>query len=91
MKGFKTLAAGLLASLFMASGVQAETPKNLSELLKNVKSESIVESKENKAREAEFKNNRDKQAALLQQAREELASQQALGDQLKATDRKSVV
>ncbi|MBT0080345.1 MotA/TolQ/ExbB proton channel family protein [Vibrio alginolyticus] len=85
MKGFKTLAAGLLASLFMVSGVQAETPKNLSELLKNVKSESIVESKENKAREAEFKNNRDKQAALLQQAREELAAQQALGDQLKAT------
>ncbi|EMB9235234.1 MotA/TolQ/ExbB proton channel family protein [Vibrio alginolyticus] len=85
MKGFKTLAAGLLASLFMVSGVQAEAPKNLSELLKNVKSESIVESKENKVREAEFKNNRDKQAALLQQAREELAAQQALGDQLKAT------
>ncbi|HHF3259848.1 MotA/TolQ/ExbB proton channel family protein [Vibrio diabolicus] len=85
MKGFKTLAAGLLASLFMVSGVQAEAPKNLSELLKNVKSESIVESKENKAREAEFKNNRDKQAVLLQQAREELAAQQALGDQLKAT------
>ncbi|MCR9848996.1 MotA/TolQ/ExbB proton channel family protein [Vibrio antiquarius] len=85
MKGFTTLAAGLLASLFMVSGVQAEAPKNLSELLKNVKSESIVESKENKAREAEFKNNRDKQAALLQQAREELAAQQALGDQLKAT------
>ncbi|HHF0480275.1 TPA: MotA/TolQ/ExbB proton channel family protein [Vibrio antiquarius] len=85
MKGFKTLAAGLLASSFMVSGVQAEAPKNLSELLKNVKSESIVESKENKAREAEFKNNRDKQAALLQQAREELAAQQALGDQLKAT------
>ncbi|MBS9950555.1 MotA/TolQ/ExbB proton channel family protein [Vibrio alginolyticus] len=85
MKGFKTLAAGLLASLFMVSGVQAEAPKNLSELLKNVKSESIVESKENKAREAVFKNNRDKQAALLQQAREELAAQQALGDQLKAT------
>ncbi|WP_407505407.1 MotA/TolQ/ExbB proton channel family protein [Vibrio parahaemolyticus] len=85
MKGFKTLAAGLLASLFMVSGVQAETPQTLSELLKNVKSESIVESKENKAREAEFKNNRDKQAALLQQAREELAAQQALGDQLKAT------
>ncbi|HHF2891671.1 MULTISPECIES: MotA/TolQ/ExbB proton channel family protein [Vibrio] len=85
MKGFKTLAAGLLASLFMVSGVQAEAPKNLSELLKNVKSESIVESKENKAREAEFKNNRNKQAALLQQAREELAAQQALGDQLKAT------
>ncbi|EOX4436498.1 MotA/TolQ/ExbB proton channel family protein [Vibrio alginolyticus] len=85
MKGFKTLAAGLLASLFMVSGVQAEAPKNLSELLKNVKSESLVESKENKAREAEFKNNRDKQAVLLQQAREELAAQQALGDQLKAT------
>ncbi|MDF4603233.1 MotA/TolQ/ExbB proton channel family protein, partial [Vibrio parahaemolyticus] len=54
MKGFKTLAAGLLASLFMVSGVQAETPQTLSELLKNVKSESIVESKENKEREAVF-------------------------------------
>ncbi|TON03114.1 MotA/TolQ/ExbB proton channel family protein [Vibrio parahaemolyticus] len=85
MKGFKTLAAGLLASLFMVSGVQAETPQTLSELLKNVKSESIVESKENKEREAVFKRDRDQQAALLQQAREELAAQQALGDQLKAT------
>lgn len=27
MKGFKTLAAGLLASLFMISGAQAEAPK----------------------------------------------------------------
>ncbi|MBE4425070.1 MotA/TolQ/ExbB proton channel family protein [Vibrio parahaemolyticus] len=85
MKGFKTLAAGLLASLFMVSGVQAETPQTLSELLKNVKSESIVESKENKEREAVFKRDRDQQAVLLQQAREELAAQQALGDQLKAT------
>lgn len=85
MKGFKTLAAGLLASLFMISGAQAEAPQNLSELLKNVKSESIVESKENKAREAEFKNNRDQQAALLEKARSELAAQQALGDELKAT------
>lgn len=85
MKGFKTLAAGLLASLFMISGAQAEAPQNLSELLKNVKSESIVESKENKAREAEFKNNRDQQAALLEKARAELAAQQALGDELKAT------
>ncbi|MDW2173464.1 MotA/TolQ/ExbB proton channel family protein, partial [Vibrio sp. 1567] len=50
-----------------------------------VKSESIVESKENKEREAVFKRDRDQQAVLLQQAREELAAQQALGDQLKAT------
>ncbi|HGF5003269.1 TPA: MotA/TolQ/ExbB proton channel family protein [Vibrio parahaemolyticus] len=85
MKGFKTLAAGLLASLFMVSSVQAETPQTLSELLKNIKSESIVESKENKEREAVFKRDRDQQAVLLQQAREELAAQQALGDQLKAT------
>ncbi|MCV5231745.1 hypothetical protein OFC56_31795, partial [Escherichia coli] len=53
--------------------------------LKNVKSESIVESKENKEREAVFKRDRDQQAVLLQQARDELAAQQALGDQLKAT------
>ncbi|GEM76022.1 MotA/TolQ/ExbB proton channel family protein [Vibrio sagamiensis] len=85
MKGFKTLAAGLLASFIMAAGVNADTPKNLSELLKNVQSESIVESKQNKVREAEFKNNRDQQAALLQQAHDELAAQQTLGDQLKAT------
>ena len=85
MKGFKTLAATLLASLFMVSGAQAEAPQNLSQLLKNVKSDSIVESKENKEREALFKADRDQQAVLLKQARAELASQQALGDQLKAT------
>ncbi|KKX76238.1 biopolymer transporter ExbB, partial [Vibrio parahaemolyticus] len=69
----------------MVSGVQAETPQTLSELLKNVKSESTVESKENKEREAVLKRDRDQQAVLLQQAREELAAQQTLGDQLKAT------
>ncbi|MCQ6493137.1 MotA/TolQ/ExbB proton channel family protein, partial [Vibrio parahaemolyticus] len=47
--------------------------------------ESIVESKENKERESVFKRDRDQQAVLLQQASEELAAQQALGDQLKAT------
>lgn len=34
MKGFKTIAAALLASLFMVSGAQAEAPKSLNELLK---------------------------------------------------------
>ena len=35
MKGFKSLAAVLLASLFMVSSAQAEAPKNLNELLKS--------------------------------------------------------
>lgn len=85
MNGFKTLAAALLAGLVMASPAQAESPASLSELLKSVKSESIVESKENKQREAEFRANRDQQAALLQKARAELQSVTEQGEQLKAT------
>ena len=85
MKGFKSLAAVLLASLFMVSSAQAEAPKNLNELLKSVKSESIVESKENKAREAEFLSDKNKQAALLQQAKAKLQAATEQGDQLKAT------
>ena len=85
MKGFKSLAAVLLASLFMVSSAQAEAPKNLNELLKSVKSESIVESKENKAREAEFLSDKNKQAALLQQAKAKLQAASEQGDQLKAT------
>ncbi|EGR0789577.1 MotA/TolQ/ExbB proton channel family protein [Vibrio vulnificus] len=85
MKGFKTIAAALLTSLFMVSGAHAEAPKSLNELLKNVKSESIVESKENKAREQEFLADRNKQAELLKQAKAQLKAETALGEQLKAT------
>lgn len=85
MKGFKSLAAVLLASLFITPGAHADTPKNLNELLSSVKSESIVESKENKAREAEFLADRNQQAALLKQARAQLQAATEQGDQLKAT------
>ena len=85
MKGFKTLAAALLTGLMLAAPAQAETPASLAQLLQSVKSDSIAESKENKQREAEFKANRDQQAALLKQARADLKAETARGDQLKAT------
>lgn len=84
MKGFKTIAAALLASLFFVSAAQAETPTSLNELLKNVKSASIVESKENKAREQAFLADRNNQAELLKQAKAQLKEETALGEQLKA-------
>ncbi|KLV08533.1 biopolymer transporter ExbB [Photobacterium aquae] len=85
MKGFKSLTATLLTGLMLTSPVQAANPASLSELLKTVKSDSIVESKENKQREAEFRANRNQQAALLKQARAELAAETNRGDELKAT------
>ncbi|MGL0820565.1 MotA/TolQ/ExbB proton channel family protein [Vibrio vulnificus] len=85
MKGFKTIAAAILASLFFVSGAQAETPTSLNELLKNVKSASIVESKENKEREQAFLADRNNQAELLKQAKAQLKEETALGEQLKAS------
>ncbi|MGF1738889.1 MotA/TolQ/ExbB proton channel family protein [Photobacterium satsumensis] len=85
MKGFKTLATALLTGLMLAAPAQAENPASLSQLLQSVKSDSIAESKENKQREADFKANRDQQAALLKQARTELKAETVRGDQLKAS------
>ncbi|GAL07594.1 MotA/TolQ/ExbB proton channel family protein [Photobacterium aphoticum] len=50
-----------------------------------MKAESIVESKENKQREAEFRADRNQQAALLKKARAELQATTERGEQLKAT------
>ena len=85
MKGFKSLAAALLTALVIAAPAHADTPASLAELLKTVKAESIVESKENKQREAEFRADRNQQAALLKQARAELQATTERGEQLKAT------
>ncbi|ENC6729719.1 MotA/TolQ/ExbB proton channel family protein [Vibrio navarrensis] len=85
MKGFKTVAAALLASLLMAGAAHADSAKSLNDLLKEVKSESIVESKENKAREQAFLADRNQQAELLKQAKAQLKAETALGEQLKAT------
>ncbi|MGF1702408.1 MotA/TolQ/ExbB proton channel family protein [Photobacterium makurazakiensis] len=85
MNGFKSLAAALVAGLLLASPAQAETPTSLAELLKSVKSNSIVESKESKLREAEFRIDRNDQAALLKQAKAELLAETQRGDKLKAT------
>lgn len=85
MKGFKTVAAALLASLLMAGAAHADSAKSLNDLLKEVKSESIVESKENKAREQAFLADRNQQAELLKQAKAQLKAETALGEQLKVT------
>ncbi|CAM4349777.1 MotA/TolQ/ExbB proton channel family protein [Vibrio agarivorans] len=85
MKGFNTVAVVLTTLCAYAPFSHAETPKNMSELLSEVKSQSIIESKESKAREAEFLSDRNQQATLLEQARVKLAAETARGDALKAT------
>ncbi|WP_456295980.1 MotA/TolQ/ExbB proton channel family protein [Vibrio sp. AK197] len=84
MKRFKLITASLLSSLLFAPIATAETPKNLAELLSNVKAHSLVESKQNKQREATFLADRNQQANLLKQAKERLNAETLRGEQLKA-------
>lgn len=67
----------MLAGLSVTSVVNAETPANLDELLEQVKRERVLEQQQNEARETEFIEARDQQAALLEEAKAELAAQQA--------------
>jgi biopolymer transport protein ExbB len=64
----------LASSLLIAGSVQAEAPKNLDQLLAKVKKERISKQKELTAREQKFVSAKNKQAALLAQAKKELAA-----------------
>jgi biopolymer transport protein ExbB len=66
-------------------GVNAHAAKaaNLDELLNQVKRSQAAESKENKAREREFIENRAKQKRLLNEARTKLSRERRRGDSLK--------
>ena len=66
--------AAIFTSLAITSGVtNAAASKNLDALLKQVKEGAVKDTKENKARENEFKKNRARQAQLIQQAKAERA------------------
>lgn len=83
MKRFLTiLAAG---ALFATTGVQAAAPKavSLDQLLDMVRKAQSAESEANKQREAQFRQARDQQAALLRSVQGELAALEAEGERLK--------
>lgn len=71
-----------LIGCMLDSSTYAE-PKNLSELLEQVKKDQIEDSRINKKREQEFLRDKDKQATLLKTAKENLLREKKRGDQLK--------
>ena len=83
MKRFlTTLAAG---ALLAATSVHAAAPKavSLDQLLDMVRKAQSAESEANKQREAQFRQARDQQAALLKSVQGELNALEAEGDRLK--------
>ena len=86
MKITKLLSISIsLAALIVANGtVSAATAPNLDALLKQVKEGAVQDTKENKAREAEFKKNRARQGQLIKQAEAERARQEQISEQLEA-------
>ncbi|MBI2969863.1 MAG: MotA/TolQ/ExbB proton channel family protein [Gammaproteobacteria bacterium] len=73
-------ALGLLAAMNVPAA--EEKAATLDQLLKQVQQGRLAESKENKAREDEFKRNQARQAQLLEQARGERAAQEARGAEM---------
>lgn len=72
------------AALSATAAVNAETAANLDELLEQVKREQVLEQQQNEIREAEFIEARDEQQALLEEARAELAAEEARTENLNA-------
>jgi biopolymer transport protein ExbB len=79
------LLLGLMMASAGASLVQAATPGNLDELLEQTRTAREAEAKSNTAREAKFLAERNKQSALMSEARAELAEQQARSRQLSSS------
>ncbi|NKB37363.1 MAG: energy transducer TonB [Gammaproteobacteria bacterium] len=74
------LAAFSLSSL----NISAADAPNLDALLKQVKEGAVKDTKENKAREAEFKKNKARQGQLIKEAQAERARQEQISQQLEA-------
>ncbi|GGI75486.1 MotA/TolQ/ExbB proton channel family protein [Shewanella gelidii] len=81
----KLLTSALIAaSLTMTAGIAqaADAPKNIQELLQQVKVDRSKDSKVNKAREKEFLNERGDKAALLKREKQALAAEKQRGKDL---------
>ncbi|MGV6827341.1 MAG: MotA/TolQ/ExbB proton channel family protein [bacterium] len=70
--------------MFAAMQASASTARNLDELLQQVKRDNVEESRENKAREAEFRKNRNQQKKLLADAAAMLKKEEARAQALRA-------
>lgn len=82
----KLLIPVALGALWSASALaQANSPDPLQQLLEQVRQSAAELSRENQAREATFRNARDRQAELLRQARAELAAAERRSEELKST------
>ena len=81
MKYIKIIIAVALSGVLFTN-VSAEKAASLDELLNQVKQGKIRESKENQAREAEFKRDRGRQQQLLAQAKKDRANLEARSAQL---------
>ncbi len=78
----KKLVALVLVVALSSSVYAADKPENLDALLEQVKRERVLEQQQNKLREAEFVNERDQQAQLLEQAKKQLAFEEQRTEQL---------
>jgi len=76
-----TVLSGLIAC-FLAPAAAAQDAMSLDALLQQVQQGRLDESKENQAREEEFKQNKSRQAGMLQQANNERAAQEAISEAL---------
>ena len=83
MKIFRRLVLTGLFCCFLPPAVMAQQDAlSLDALLKQVQQGRIDESKENQAREEEFKKDKARQAALMRQANNERAAQEAISEAL---------
>lgn len=74
----------MAVALSITAGSVVAAPTTLDALLKQVKEGAVKDSKENKAREAEFKRNRARQAQLIEEAKAERARLERISEQLEA-------
>lgn len=80
----KRVIAVAAAGLISASAVAQEQASSLDELLQMVRQSKVVESKEHKKREAEFRRQKANQQALLTKAKNTRASEEARSERLEA-------
>ena len=89
IKSFAAAAVFTAVTAFGAAPALAQDTQpasSLAELLRRIQAESREMSQEAQQREAQFRAERDRQAALLQQARDELAALEAEGCLLYTSD-----
>ncbi len=82
MKLYQYLTAITLCATLLSPSAVADEAVSLDALLQQVQQGRIDESKENQAREEEFRNNKANQAAMLQKANNDRAALEAISERL---------